>query len=376
MKTISYQPYKCLLITLFVLTAVFGFALSATAKSMTVAVIPFKINAEKDLSFLQNGIVDMLTSRLSWENKVTVVGKEETLTVLENVTGMLNEDTARKIGVDLEADYVLFGSLTVFGNSVSIDAKMVDVLGAQPTVAFFNQSQGMDEVIPKIDLFATEINGKVFGRQATVRHLPEQKPLETPGMYAHPERQFMEGRLEQGTTPRDSSPFVMSRAADETSGFWKSMNLKTRLKGLALGDVDGDGRIETVLISSQHLFVYRFEDRRFLKIKEIPGERQQQFISVDVADVKQNGRAEIFVTCINVNSQSLDSFVLEWNGNDFEPVTKNEKWYFRVLVHPQRGPLLMGQKKIINELFLPGVFELVWENGQYASTHKICLFLL
>ena len=32
-----------------------------------VAVLPFTINAEKDLSFLKQGIIDMLSSRLSWE---------------------------------------------------------------------------------------------------------------------------------------------------------------------------------------------------------------------------------------------------------------------------------------------------------------------
>ena len=59
------------------------------------------------------------------------------------------------MGTGLGADYVLFGSLTVFGNSVSIDAKMVDVSGENRPLSFFNQSQGMDQVIPGINLFAS-----------------------------------------------------------------------------------------------------------------------------------------------------------------------------------------------------------------------------
>ena len=43
-----------------------------------VVIIPFKMNAEKDLIFLQNGIYDMLSSRLASSDKVQVIGREET----------------------------------------------------------------------------------------------------------------------------------------------------------------------------------------------------------------------------------------------------------------------------------------------------------
>ncbi|MGD8990858.1 MAG: hypothetical protein PVI00_05325, partial [Desulfobacterales bacterium] len=42
-----------------------------------IALLPFKINAEKDMSFLQNGIFDMLTSRLSKEGEVQVISRQE-----------------------------------------------------------------------------------------------------------------------------------------------------------------------------------------------------------------------------------------------------------------------------------------------------------
>jgi hypothetical protein len=46
---------------------------------------------------------------------------------------------------------VLYGSLTVFGDSVSIDAKMVNVTGNDEPFVFFTQTQGMGMVIPQIN---------------------------------------------------------------------------------------------------------------------------------------------------------------------------------------------------------------------------------
>ena len=178
MKTISNATLKRFFISLIVVVMMFGSLQSVAAEVNRVAIVPFKVNAEKDLSFLRDGIVDMLTSRLSVENKVSVLSREEIANVLKTVSPPMNESKAREIGSKLGVNYVLFGSLTVFGESVSIDAKIVDVSGTRPVLTFFNQSQGMDQVIPKINLFATDINEKVFGRA-----MPSQKvavPTQTP----------------------------------------------------------------------------------------------------------------------------------------------------------------------------------------------------
>ncbi|MEE8430226.1 MAG: hypothetical protein V3S16_03175, partial [Candidatus Desulfatibia sp.] len=243
MKTKSCTIFKIGIMSVLLLAVVIGGPQLAAAQLKRVAVIPFKINAAEDLSFLRDGIVDMLISRLSWEDKVAVLNREETAKVLETAQSPLNESKARKIGAELGVDYVLFGSLTVFGNSVSIDAKMVDVSGQNPPLAFFNQSQGMDQVIPKINLFATDINTKVFGRKTAQPPPPAASgPPASTSIYAHPERRLAGGMMEPGINTGSPSPFVITRPSGETAGFWKSRNFKIELKGLALGDVDGDGK--------------------------------------------------------------------------------------------------------------------------------------
>jgi TolB-like protein len=112
-----------------------------------VAITPFKVNADRDLCFLRDGIVDMLTTRLSWEGKVIVIQRETTQNAMKKEAGSINKKVACQIGAGLGADYVLYGSLRIFRQSVSVDAKMIDVHGVKPSVTFFDQSHGMDMVI-------------------------------------------------------------------------------------------------------------------------------------------------------------------------------------------------------------------------------------
>ena len=112
MNAITNKKY-CLISTailLFLISAHISFA----ATLQKVAIIPFKINAEKDLSFLRDGIYDMLSTRLAQAGEVEIISRQEVDQAVDAAGPQpLNEDRARTIGKTLQADYVLFGSLTV-----------------------------------------------------------------------------------------------------------------------------------------------------------------------------------------------------------------------------------------------------------------------
>lgn len=362
----------CLLIAWTAFLSISGGA--AAQKPSTVVVVPFKMNADRDLSYLQDGIFDMLSTRLTHPGEVHVVPLEKTRRAAEEVSGPLNESYAKNVGGRLGADFVLFGSLTVFGNSVSVDAKAVDMSGANPPVAFFNQSQGMDEVIPRINEFAAEINRKLFGKQTTAT-LPAPAPGTAPqaspsqSIYAHPEKMWEQEMGGQAIIDGGGGgPFIVNRPGD-VSGFQKSQNFKFEVEGIAAGDLTGDGQNEIVLMESQAVHVYRHQGGRMTELQQIRGEAYHKFISVDAADVKKDGggRSEIFVTCYNENTKSMDSFVLEWNGSAFDYVSKSEKWYFNVVSHPVLGEILAGQRRGLEDLFLPGVYHLTWDGQGYAG---------
>ena len=366
-----------LLFSLLVIAAGAGMA----DEPSRVVIVPFKMNADRDLSFLKEGILDMLTSRLSCGDTV-VVGREDTDRVLKDVPVPVNEKIARAIGARLQADHVLFGSLTIFGNSISLDARMVDVHQKRQTLTFFKQGKEIDEVITQIDLLAAQINETVFGRSLGVRQPPGQAP-ESRAAYAHPESLMAVESSDQAKVltakPAPAAASGLAKSAGmapvdtASAGFWKSRNFKIFIKGIALGDVDGDSKTEVVFISDRRIYVYRFENGRFLKIKEMAGKRYQKFIGVDVADINGNGRAEIFVTSLKSAGHRLDSFVLEWNDDDFRWVSEGGSWYYRVIDVPGRGHVLLGQKRRMDELFVAGVYQLSWRDGEYGPEERLTL---
>ncbi len=343
-----------------------------------VAIIPFKINAQKDLTFLKDGIYDMLASRLSRADRVQVVGREETEKALEAITVPINEAAARQTGEKLNADFVLFGSLTVFGNSVSIDTKMVDVSGKKPTLAFFNHSQGMDEVIPQINIIAGDINEKVFGIKSAATPPPASLTPSTESperdIHAHPETLLKnEVTGEPSLQGRPNSLFVENGKTRELSAkFWKSRNFKSFLNGLALGDVNKDGKVETVVAGAHSIRIYRYENRRLIKIEEIKESKYLSFIGVDIADINNNGYPEIFVTSLTLGKNSVSSFVLEYNGRKYVKIIDDMPWYFRVVKIPNRKPVLLGQKGSIEGPFTAGaIHEMAWEISEYLPSVQV-----
>lgn len=345
------------------------------AELQRVAVLPFRMNAEKDLSFLRNGIFDMLSSRLSDPEKVQVISRTEVEKALAEetgtaATGPADEAAARKIGQKLGADFVLYGSLTMFGNSLSIDAKMLDVAGTQPPVTASAQSADMGAVIPQIDQFAAEINRKVFGRQVQAA-VPVPAAPRTEAVSesrAHPEK------LLQGDAGGSAqvSPFITPKEKPlQSANFWKSPNFTYFISGLAVGDVDGDGLQETVIVSPDEVTIYRFQNNTFGKVHLLKKAPDRYNIAVDVADINGNGRAEIFVTALNNYKNIVTSYVAEYNGADYTIIAKDQPWYFRVTDTPVRGKVLLGQQNRSNTPYKGRIYEMQWSGGAYVEQSEV-----
>ena len=184
----------------------------------------------------------MLSTRLAKEGQVEVLSRVTVDAAMQSAapSGTVNEAAARSIGTRLNADFVLFGSLTVLGENVSIDAKMVDISGSKPTMTFFDQSRDFGAVITKINLMAADINDKMFGRQAqTAAEAPaaQPQPAQKANIYAHPENVLKkDGFIDHGKQAAADSAGIMPGTARESQAqFWKSPNFKYLINGVALG---------------------------------------------------------------------------------------------------------------------------------------------
>ncbi|MDZ7598113.1 MAG: FG-GAP-like repeat-containing protein [Desulfobacterales bacterium] len=329
-----------------------------------VLVLPFDMHAAEDLTFLQNGIEDMLSTRLAREGQVAVIPKARAREAAAKVPRPVTPAAAAELGRQLGADFVVYGSLTVFGESISTDARFLDVAEGKPVVVFGETGQSQGEVIGHVNDFAARINATVFGREAAAAPAAPQAEA-VPEARRHPEKLVSDQELIYSQT----GP-LQSAGAGAAFQTWKSRRFREDLNGLAVGDVDGDGKNEAVFISDRMVFVYRYSQQGFEKVAEIPGAVYETFLAVDVADINANGRAEIFVTCVQREKQQMISFVLEADGSGYRRIVDRENWYFRVIQPAGRDPLLMGQRGAIKQPFVRGVYNLVWDNGSYVSGER------
>ncbi|MGD9338514.1 MAG: hypothetical protein PVF76_14395 [Syntrophobacterales bacterium] len=347
---------------------------SAAEVAKKVAVLPFQINADRDLAYLRNGILDMLSSRLAWEGKVEVVEKQLVKEAMAGHQGPLNEAAAREIGTSLGVDYVLFGSLTIFGESVSIDSKMVPLTTDKPPVTIYAQTKGMGEVIPRINDFAQDINNKIFGRAPTAvaaapvqprfsqenpekliaprtwsSQAPAQPPSQTYGQ-APGQRPAQPGQGSSQLNPYFVAPSSVSQGQ---GAFWQSQKLELAITSMAVADVNADGINEVILLSPRELHIYRPANTLHL-LKKFEGRPIDHFIWVSVADLNHNQIPEIYVSNRS-REKVMASFALEWNGTDWAKVGESIDRHVRTVNLPNKGTVLLGQKGIQDEPFYGGV---------------------
>jgi hypothetical protein len=283
--------------------------------------------------------------------------------------GALNEAAAREVGTTLGADYVLFGSLTVFGDSVSIDAKMIALKEDRPPVSIYAQTKGMGEVIPRINDFAQDINNKIFGRGSTpVAAAPAQPRFSR----AHPET-IMSGPAPSTPAPQDGGSFVQLQSErDASSDVFRSQKLSFAALGMDVGDLDGDGRLEIVVLSKRkEVIVYQWDRGRLTKRGSFQGETLDKLVWVCLVDANHDGRDEVYVS--NLRGQVLASYVLEWRGDRLEELATGIEWYFNRLAVPGKESILLGQAKNMEDIFVPGVYHLQFAGGSYQPLEGISL---
>ena len=151
-----------------------GFAALAASRPVAaddrvrVALLPLVVHSGEGREYLQQGMTDMLVSRLGRERRIAVVPVEDAATATTDAAA------ARKSGEANEAAYVVFGSLTRFGEGASVDLSVASVADAdrEPRKIYVH-AESMGALIPLLDGASERVAGAVLGGAESVAAGPD-----------------------------------------------------------------------------------------------------------------------------------------------------------------------------------------------------------
>lgn len=150
----------CFIVLLFVFINITAFsqAVFCQEEESTLVVLPFEVNTDDpELDYLRQGLPELLGSRLS-EAGFDVVSQERIMGIIEEQqVEYLDLSTARDLALLSNADYAVYGSFNQVGETISIDARLVEAFGLKPAKPLFVVRDGIINVLPAIEDLAEKI---------------------------------------------------------------------------------------------------------------------------------------------------------------------------------------------------------------------------
>jgi TolB-like protein len=178
-----------------------GGGLAEPKSPIVVALLPFKVNGPAEIGYLSTAIPEVLATRLA---TLTPAEQGAVTAALQRRNGApLTEASARDIGRESGAQFVVVGSLTAVGTRLSLDARILPVTSGRPATIYV-QGEGFENLLTQIGSLALEIDKGISGVQA---FLGTEDPAPSNGSGAQPRSGSPAGEPSIFTRPGRTRPF-------------------------------------------------------------------------------------------------------------------------------------------------------------------------
>jgi len=309
----------------------------------------------------------MLSSRLAGGDLAVISGDtiEGSLTE-EEKKGITSEKRAEELMRELGADYAIFGSITAIGSTYSLDLSLLKSKEGSPPMRF-SSVVAEDQFISEFSNMANQVRAAIEGKG-----IAQKEPAKPPAL---PETSSTKGIFTKSEEDKARSPDReegMAFKPTEESRPLKptgTIPLTMEVMSFDMGDLDGDGKVELVLVDRKKMLVYRREGKTFALIDTLKASWGEEFFKVSVGDVDNNGTAEIYV--VGLYGMRARTSVYE----RVEEIKRLERktGHIRVIRDSiENKSLLLFQGSKVNEFFSGPIYSMNYdERGNLIKGEKL-----
>jgi len=133
------------------------------ASEGTVALMPFTIYSQINLAYLQKNILEALSNGLSQQN-IPVLPLSKTQPWLTKKIPSDRQEL-RAIGKQLEADFLIYGSLTKIGQRLTLNGNLLEIKSEKPPLSFSLTEEGLENLLKLMEKFSKELGLRILGQE-------------------------------------------------------------------------------------------------------------------------------------------------------------------------------------------------------------------
>jgi hypothetical protein len=160
---------------------------------------------------------------------------------------------------------------------------------------------------------------------------------------------------------------IIRQNQSDRKGIWMGPNINGHPTGLAVADLDGDGRLEIAVALDKTILIGRVTDGKFDQLVEVDTPPLLQLLSIDALDLDNDGRSELYLSALAAERPS--SFVVAYDGSNYGIVIDSVRWLLRAVTLPgETGRTLIGQR--INntvKAFADEIFRVERDGGELVK---------
>ena len=303
-----------------VMLSLFLFTQNADAASYAIA--PFQVNGSNSYQYLKTAVPPMLNSRLFKASVNEPVASQDSLTSAKAPT---TQKAAQDLRKKHKADYLIYGTVNVIGDSASVD---INVVGDNNYFWQKSAQNTVNNLLTSVNTLAGNINQEVF---------------KTSGASAQTKSGSRSSSFINAETGAPSTSYLNPelRYQGVETNKARSQTLPYESTGMQIADFNGNGFNEVLLGNENEIIIYSYDNTQ---LKELA--RKKLYSSANIlrlSTLPYKGRNYIVVATCDETNNDARSYILLFNGNQIQEIT-NTRYYLNVAKTSAHGdPELIGQ---------------------------------